>query len=185
MIKMKTQKVFILLLILCLSGCRSMPAPPTPPEDKRVFKNWQECFRFMGNDGDYSLTPDDDALFKLAAESSMQHFSFQAGTENVIIVVKLAMMRGMQDNGAYYFFIPIENGLQFAGRMSGNSYKWNGDKRFTTKWHMGARQSYESIYDWDGEMFRMTSNILYEYDSDGNKIKRIAEPEHNSVVVKE
>lgn len=177
--KMKKPTVMVLVAVaLTLAGLASADEP-------RTFTNWRECFRFMVGDSDTMLQSDDDTLFKLAAESSMDRVWLGERTNRIVIVVKLdylkgpySALRGAQDNGLYYLFVPVENGFQYVGRMEGNGFKWgtpNGKARFTTNWHMSASESYENIYDWNGKMFRQTSRILYHYELDGNR-KEVKEP---------
>ncbi len=143
----------------------------------------------MRRDVDDVLTHDDNSLFKLAAESSMEWFGLQDGTDKIVCVIKLdslngpdSALRGVQGNGPYYLFTPIGRGFQFVGRMEGNGYRWstvNRQARFTTSWHKSASDSYENIYDWDGKMFKQTSHVLYRCDPDGS-CKEITEPNPTS-----
>lgn len=133
----------------------------------------------MAGDGDSMLHQDDDTLFKLAAESSMEWVWLEEETNKIVIVIKLdslngpySNIRGTQGNGPYYLFTPAQSNFRFVGKMEGNGFKWgtvNGRSRFTTGWHMSASQAYENIYDWDGKMFRQTSHILYRYEPDGSR----------------
>ncbi len=125
---------------------------------------------------DCGVSQDDEALFNLALASSLDRAQ-PWGTPQFAVVVTLCSldycdMRGAQGNGSYYLFMPVETGFQFAGKMGGNRYKWttvNGSPQFVTGHHMSASQSYETIYDWNGTMFKETSNILYEYAPDGTR----------------
>jgi hypothetical protein len=133
----------------------------------------------MTVDVNMMLPNDDDALFKTAAESSMDWFWLEEGTTNIVIVIKLdfldgpySAIRGAHGNGPYYLFMPIEKGFQLPGKMAGNGYHHgtlNGRAQFITSWHMGGGEAYENIYDWDGKTFKLTSRILYRYDFDGSR----------------
>lgn len=129
------------------------------PDEAHIFKNWRECFRFMAGDSGTGLQADENTLFKLAAESSMNWYWLGEGTNRIVIVIKLdylkgpySALRGVQGNGLYYLFVPVESGFQFVGRMVGNRFKWgtlNGKACFTTSSHVSASESFENIYQWD------------------------------------
>jgi len=143
-----------------------------------VFKNYRECFRFMARDRDSKI--DDDQLFKLAAESSMNWYWLDSETRRIVIVIKLDLLgdtysaiRGAQGNGDYYLFVPVSNGFLHVGTMWGNSYKYgtlNGKPRFIASAHMSAASAIETEYVWDGSRFIIGSKALFQYNpADGSK----------------
>ena len=148
------------------------------PDETRMFKNWQACFRFMAEDNDNALPSDEATLFKLAAESSMEWFWLEEGTNRIVIAIKLdflkgpySAIRGAQGNGLYYLLVPVGDGYQFVGKMEGNRFAWstlNGKARFTAAWHVSASEWYENVYDWDGKMFRQTGRVLRQRKGGGS-----------------
>lgn len=134
--------------------------------------------------GDHHQTESDDAfLFKVAAESSMDRYWLDEETKDIVLVIKLdslnepySAMRGAQDNGAYYLFVPNDNGFEHVGTMEGNSYKWgtfNGKARFTTSWHMSSTDAIETVYGWNGSRFEVTAKTLYRYNPADDTRKKI------------
>lgn len=149
------------------------------PKDKapRHFKTYQECFKFIAEEE--SLPTDDNALFKLASESSSQRYLLSEKTNEQVIVFKAdyygekhSQIRGAQDNGRFYVFQIRQDGFTFAGKLEGNGYRWgtvNGVARFYSSSHWSAFESLDSVYDWNGTVFELTSRALYRYEQDGTK----------------
>ncbi len=145
----------------------------------RIFPTYKDCFRFMAEHSQMKV--DDASLFKLAAESSMDRYWLDEKAESLVLVIKLdylsgasSKIRGAQDNGPYYLFVPRENGFEHVGTIEGNNCKWgtrNGKASFTTTWHVSARESIEVVYVWDGATFKVTEHALYKYSEDGSRTK--------------
>ena len=168
---------YLILLI-----CFALTVSTTYSDDKfepAFFNSWKECFRFMASY--ISIEDIDDSLFKLAAESSTDWYWLKPDEKSIVIVIKLetlqdhySAIRGVQGNGLYYLFMPVENGFHYLGRMDGNTYRWdtlNGKPRFTTKWHMSANESIETIYDWNGTYFSVTKSASVTYKTNGTRVQ--------------
>jgi hypothetical protein len=166
------KKLLITTFVLALATYNLCDA-----NQNKIYRGYKECFRFMANEQNL-FGMNDDSLFKLAAESSIDRYILDSSTAEIVLVIKIAANRGAQDNGDYYLFKVLEDGLkdgyEFIGKLGGSSYKYgtlNGKARFITLWHVSSEKVIEIIYDWDSNIFKCTSKILYQCDAAGNKKK--------------
>jgi hypothetical protein len=145
--------------------------------ETEYFTDYFAAFRFLAEKS--HLSSDDKSVFKLAAESSIDKFNFE--DDELILVVNLnyykgtySSVRSPDGNGHFYIFLTSDDLLEYIGSMEGASYKQgtiNGEFAFITSWVIGENEVIESTYQYNGEYFVRISKILYEYQSDGSKVK--------------
>ena len=145
--------------------------------ETEYFTDYFAAFRFLAEKS--HLSSDDKSVFKLAAESSIDKFTFEKG--ELLLVVNLnyykgsySSVRSPDGNGHFYIFLTSDGLLEYIGSMEGASYTQEivtGEFSFVTSWIIGENEVIESTYQYDGEYFSRISKILYEYEPDGSKVK--------------
>lgn len=142
------------------------------------FTDYFNAFRFLAEKS--HLSCEDKNIIKLAAESSIEKFSFEEEGELVLVVTlnyykeSYNTVRSPDGNGHFYLFISDGELLEYAGSMEGASYRQQdikGDYGFVTGWDITENEIIESSYVYNGDHFERISKILYEYKPDGSKIK--------------
>jgi hypothetical protein len=142
------------------------------------FTDYFNAFRFLAEKS--HLSCEDKNIIKLAAESSIEKFSFEEEGELVLVVTlnyykeSYNTVRSPDGNGHFYVFISDGELLEYAGSMEGASYRQQdikGDYGFVTGWNIGENEIIESTYIYNGDYFKRISKILYEYKPDGSKTK--------------
>jgi uncharacterized protein YecT (DUF1311 family) len=146
---------------------------------ERVFTSYREVFRFIRDEG-YSIPRDDKTLFDLAAQSSMERAwldeSVPKGKREMILVVspsfhegEFETLRGATGFGTWYLFrfrpddpAPV---FTYAGTMQGTSLREirqvNFKVQFVISGSLSATEGFDSIYEWDGKLFRVTKETRY------------------------
>jgi hypothetical protein len=167
----KISQLFIISLLLIIP-CRLAAF------ESEFFTDYFSAFRFLAEKS--HLNSDDNNVFKLAAESSIDKFSSEDEGE-LILVVNLNYYKGVYNavrspdgNGHFYIFLSDGDLLEYVGSMEGASYHQediNGNFSFITSWNIGENEVIESTYQYDGDYFQRTSKILYEVKTDGSKVK--------------
>ena len=169
------KKIYIILtLILLLTATAPIEIKAFETE---YFTDYYTAFRFLAEKS--HLSCEDKSVFKLAAESSIDKYSFE--DDELILVVNLnyykgsySSVRSPDGNGHFYIILTSGDLLEYIGSMEGASYTQeivNGEFSFATSWIIGENEVIESTYQYDGEYFSRISKILYEYQPDGSKIK--------------
>jgi hypothetical protein len=119
----------------------------------RTFDRYPDLFRHLA---ETELLPtDEESIFKLAAESTVDYIGVGAGAWYVVVRAELreegeaSRLRGAQGNGPYYVFRKQGGTFQLLGKMFGNSYTWgtlNGAPVFTVTTHLSVDQSQTAVY---------------------------------------
>jgi hypothetical protein len=165
-----------LVLSSCLCGC-STTKPIFATGDGAIeqiklpikFAGYREFFTFVGTNSNNEMPINDDTVFKLAAESTIEVVDLSYKQMPHVYVVEPHYFRGIYDeirgaqgNGQYYVLRPLAadnavlGGFELVGILDGNAYTVqhvNGIPRFVCNWHLSAREHPESIYEWNGKKF--------------------------------
>lgn len=132
--------------VVALAVTAAGPAP-------RSFGRYSDLFRYVA---EAELLPtDEDSIFRLAAESTVDYVGVRPGEWYVVVRAELreegetSRLRGAQGNGPYYVFRKQGNAFLLLGTMFGNRYTWgslNGSLVFTVTAQLSAEQSQTAVY---------------------------------------
>lgn len=132
--------------VVALAATAAEPAP-------RSFAGYPDLFRYVA---ETELLPtDEDTIFRLAAESTVDYVGVRPGEVYVVVRAELreegeaSRVRGAQGNGPYYVFRKQGGAFLLLGTMFGNRYTWgslNGGLVFTVTAQLSADQSQAAVY---------------------------------------
>ena len=135
------------------------------------FKNYQEIFKYIADENEGEGDP--EYILELAADSRVDYLrkDHTKGTGDMIVITAnyidkkeffgIDMIRGAQGNGSFYVFQKNDDGYDLIGILSGNGYKFaqvNGKDSVLTSWHVSASEYTETLYQWDGKVYRLISS---------------------------
>lgn len=119
----------------------------------RSFGGYPDLFRYVA---EAELLPtDEESIFRLAAESTVDYVGIRPGESYVVVRVELrdegeaSRVRGAQGNGPYYVFRKQGGAFLLLGTMFGNRYTWGslkGSLAFTVTAQLSAEQSQAAVY---------------------------------------
>jgi len=161
------------------------PSPPETENNQiepKNFSSYCELFKFIAKNEGFEPGDADngDFLLKLAADSKIEACQAEGFKLPVIVVTPnyyyyfdysdgaVSMLRGAQGNGKFYLLLPLRKnltngdsadpGFRLVGIAEGNGYEWSSSNfvpQFITRWHISAGESPESVYEWDGKVFKL------------------------------
>jgi len=160
-----------LLAISCVvCGCGKHPLSEemrvvSPARDSEantlpsVFTDYRAAFQEIARRE--GLRQDEQALFGLAVDSTVERFGFtRAGVFSIVRPEYYGKsqfgIRGVLGQGNYYVFQRDGAEWRLLGVLQGNSYRWDcvGDKIcIITRWHVSAGESPETVYLRNGRTF--------------------------------
>ncbi len=159
----------LLVIGFAVCGCEKRPPSgetPVVPQTKGAeppieFRGYKAAFEHIAlREG---LPRDEETLFGLAAESTVERYRFEQ--TGLLTIVRAQYydesqfefgLRGAQGQGTYYVFQTNGNEWRLVGVVQGSAYRWDcvGDKlRLITSWHISAFESPETVYSWNGGTF--------------------------------
>ncbi len=140
------------------------------------FRDYKELFAYIASQNE--LDGDDNTLFVLAADSQIDYQPWPGNLDEAVAIItanyyekmglrKINRIRGASYNGRFYVVRPDGEGYALVGILEGNGYHWasiNGKEALITSWHMSASESIETVYRWDGRIFRQVAREDKKYN---------------------
>ena len=136
--------------------------------DKPVyFKDYQAIFAYIADREGVDTDP--NTIIELAADSSIE-YDRESKDLRIIITANyinkkeskgVNEIRGASGNGCFYIFESKRNGYNLIGILEGNGYKKisrEGQEQYSTSWHMSAFEYGETIYQFNGKVFKAISH---------------------------
>lgn len=167
-----SRKLITIVLILFHIGLFILPALAEEGDLKtaRHFDSYQQLFSYIADEN--GLGTDPQTILKLAADSRVEYLNSTTKdgplraiiTANWINTQEFAgvnSLRGASNNGLFYVVQFSYDGLQLIGILEGNGFKSsqvNGQEVLITSWHMSANEYVQTIYEWDGNVFKKKSS---------------------------